>query len=730
MGGLRAHPGGCLSDHVLRGTTPDVDRLGLEALRDLVAVQAGRPLRVDGFARVLRQVASSKSGLLERARTHRQITEQLDMDVPATPGVTDHGLTDVAADREMGVQPMPTRMREFTRPWDSASKPPYPEQRTAHPYAGAAAASRFAAGPVPRLRLTPGPQAGRKPGGDRRRRRHNTHPTEGPRPERVTLLIQMKKFPLMVQSTVREHRGRIRPRSSHASPSADVCKRFRIAVYVVLVGLALLIRLPAITAPPLDFAPARQTYDALRARVIYLEGSHLPPWKQAVVQQVRSEVPQIEPPVMEHLAALSYRLVGSEQLWIPRLLSLLFWLVGGAFVYRIATRLAREPGPLVSVGIYLLMPFGIFGSRSFQPDPMMVMLTLGALVAIVRFHERTTARNLAIACSASAVAVLSKPGIPVFFLWGTFLALSIVRHGVRRSFSNRHAITFVLASFAPAALYYLWGTAISGFLRGHTESSLQPNLLINAGFWQGWMGMIASVVAYPLNGLSGVNGLLIVLGLAVLVTWGCFMIRTREGRGLLSGLWLGYFVFGLAFTTHISTHSYYSLPLVPIIALSLAPVGERTYRLLRPAPLAVQASAALVCCLVLIGVAVKVQARLLSGDYRARVHIYQQIGALVGHTTAGVHVDPTYDTPLLYYAWIASSPLYYPEEQLLHRGDIEKRLRQIEVDAARPQFLIVTAMQQLRTQPLLEAFTRPLHVIKRTPYYAIFTLPDSSTPKS
>jgi 4-amino-4-deoxy-L-arabinose transferase-like glycosyltransferase len=517
-------------------------------------------------------------------------------------------------------------------------------------------------------------------------------------------------------------RSRLLPNG--AGNLASVRSRLGLLVCAGLVLLALLVRLQAITAPPLDFAPARQTYDALGARIIYLDASHqLPGGKRAVLDQVRRQVPQIEPPVMEHLAAAGYRLVGSEQLWIPRLISVMFWLVGGGFVYRLAARLSRKPGPLISLALYLLLPFGIFGSRSFQPDPLMVMLSLGAFVAVVRFHERPSTKNLGLASGASALATLSKPAIPIFFLWGLFLALAIARQGLRRAVSSPYSLAFAAISFAPAAAYYVWGTVVNGFLRGHTTSSLDPTLLIQPSFWRGWMGMIASVVAYPLNGLSGIVGLIIDLALISLVVLGLITTRSREGVALLSGLWIGYFVFGLAFTTHISTHSYYSLPLIPIIALSLAPVAVAACERLRGASRVAQASLALVCCLGAAGAALKVEERLWSRDYLRQVEVYQQVGTVVGHTTAAVHVDPSYDAPLLYYAWIASSPLYYPEGQRLQPSQIQQRLRQIETESGRPRFLIITAVTELQTQPRLRAFVRRLPVVSRTRDYSIFALP-------
>lgn len=495
------------------------------------------------------------------------------------------------------------------------------------------------------------------------------------------------------------------------------------AVFAGIVLLALVIRLDSITAPPLDFAPARQTYDALRARIIYADGlQQLEPWKRAVLDDVRAQVPQIEPPVLEHLAAAGYRLAGSEQLWIARMLSVLLWIVGGAFLHRLATRVADEPGPLIALGLYLFMPFGIFGSRSFQPDPLMVTLTLAALVTIVRFHEHPSNARLAQSAVVSALAILSKPAIPVFFLWGAFAALGIGSQGFRRIFRSRSSLAFAVISLAPAALYYLYGTVVASFLGGHTSSSLRPSLLADPSFWRGWMGMVASVVAYPLDGLSGVFGLLTVAALAAVMLVGLLATHSRAGRSLLVGLWAGYIVFGVVFTEHVSTHVYYSLPLVPIVALSAAPAGVVLLQWLRTAHFATRIVVVLVGFAVLAGATWKVEQKLESPDYHRQVEIYKRIGVVVGHTSDAIHVDQSFDTPLLYYAWIASSPLYYPRRADVDSRLLEVRLREITARSGKPRFLIVTATQELNSGRSLRTFAQQYSLVAKTRRYAIFAL--------
>jgi len=57
-------------------------------------------------------------------------------------------------------------------------------------------------------------------------------------------------------------------------------------------------------------------------------------------------VPQIEPPIMENLTAFGYRIAGAEHLWIPRMIAVIFWLAGGALLYKLAARLESFPHEL------------------------------------------------------------------------------------------------------------------------------------------------------------------------------------------------------------------------------------------------------------------------------------------------------------------------------------------------------------------------------------------------
>jgi 4-amino-4-deoxy-L-arabinose transferase-like glycosyltransferase len=485
-----------------------------------------------------------------------------------------------------------------------------------------------------------------------------------------------------------------------------------------------------ISGPLLDFAPARQTYDALRARIIYLDRTAVPKWQQAVLQRDKFEVPQIEPPIMENLAAAGYQVVGAERTWVPRVLSIIFWSCGGVFVFLVARRLAGDPGPIVSVAIYLLMPFAIFASRSFQPDPLMVMLTMAAVLTIQRFHERPTPGRLAFASAVSAFAILSKPPIPIFFLWSVFAALALQRDGFTSRLKRRSTLFFATASSLPSLAYYVWGTFIDSFLRGHTQASLEPRLLLHASYWKGWVGMVATVLAYPAVGLAGVPSLLIVGALLGTLAVSLQILRRRSGSGfaLLFGLLAGYFVFGLTFTLHISTHLYYSLPLVPIVALGAAPLSERAWKRLRVASPFVRVATLAACVLVAAGAGLKVERRYSSSSYGAEVRTYQEVGVATHHTAAAVSIDPLYTTPLLYYGWLGSSPLYAPDGQRVSAGQLRSSLSDLVHKFGHQRFLVVTALGELANQDSLRMFLRRRPEVISTPTFVIYSLRTSTGP--
>jgi hypothetical protein len=410
-------------------------------------------------------------------------------------------------------------------------------------------------------------------------------------------------------------------------------------------GLAL--RMDGISEPPFDFAPTRQHHGAVLARTMYFDGVRdLPAWKLRVLDGLAAQTEVIEPPIMEQLAVIGYRLSGRERLWIPRLLSSLWWVFSGLLLYRLSTRLAGAAGSLIAVAFYVFLPYAVFASRAFQPDPLLVSSIVAATLVIVRYHERPSGRRLAAATLVTAFALLVKPGAAATLLLAVFAFLSIHRSGTRRALTSAPLYIFCAAAL-PMLLYWVYGTYVRHFLQGQLQDRIDPSLLLSWSFWNDWRLQLSHVLTYPRTEPI-LAAVLIVVSLAAIL-----VARRGAARALLLALWTGYVGLGLLFTFHIHTHHYYSLPAVPIVALSLGVVADALLARTRSRAaldLALAGAAVLVAAAV---AALQLHDRLTSPEYRRLAAHYERIGSAADHTSRGLLVDRYFGEPANYHGWIA-----------------------------------------------------------------------------
>ncbi len=440
---------------------------------------------------------------------------------------------------------------------------------------------------------------------------------------------------------------------------------------------AFCLRLYRISEPLFDFSPVRQYHSALLARGFY---------EWLLTGNLMTLAPDgiIEPPILELLASLAYAITGGEYLWIPRLLSASFWMVGGIFLYLIARKIVSPNAAVFSVAFYLLAPAAVLPSRAFMPDPLMIMLLVMSVYTILRYHENPTMGRLLVAIAASSMALLVKPGICLFQIFGVFGALMVYRKGFIRTITSAHLLLFTVSSLLPVALYYLYGAVIRGFLQGQAQGKVVPQYLLETYFWVGWLEQIGSMVGYiPLLG----------------AVFGVLLLPSGSPRALMAGMWGGYFLLGLVFTYHIHTHGYYSLQLIPVVALSMGPVwdaavgyiGRRDqYNYRRALVLGLLLIAVIFAVveqrITIFGIARQAggakpfpgryMGSALIADYGARARTYAEIGELVGHSPTTIFSAPDFGYPLLYHGRLDGE--YWPTPDMMawwqSRGRTEAHL--------------------------------------------------------
>lgn len=472
--------------------------------------------------------------------------------------------------------------------------------------------------------------------------------------------------------------------------------RARAAALGLLLLLGLAVRIDGIWQPPIDFHPTRQLRAAMIARDMAISWGMIDadPAAQAAAVASRGYFPVLEPPVLEMAAALAYGALGAEHLWFPRALSALLWVAGAFVLHRWLRSMGAGDGALVGLGAFLLMPFAVAASRSFQPDPLMVALSV---CAVALFHAAATrdAGKFAFACLVGGVAALVKP--PAIFacaaaaLWSCAALRDRPGRGLR-------VVALVLLAAIPAA-YYGALMATSPSFGEQAESSLRPALWLAPSFWQGWVQKVLLAAGMP----------------ALLIAAAGIALAPRRERGLLLALAAGYVAYGLAFAYHIHTHDYYQLPLMPLLAAGIAfaarPVAERLASALDTG-FARAAFAAAVCGAMAVAAgaqhyrnAIGIATKPAHWDFDGEVERARRIGDIVGHSTRTLILAADYGASLRYYGRIGGRtwPTTDHARAMADGRTFDELWREMAAPDA-PEFFIATDLADLREQRELRAW--------------------------
>ena len=419
---------------------------------------------------------------------------------------------------------------------------------------------------------------------------------------------------------------------------------------VVIFIAALGIRLYDLTDLPLDFHPTRQLFSAFKARGMYYaslpESADIPAWKREVAMRQWQTSPIIEPPVMEYVVALTYRLTG-EQLWVARIYSSWFWLIGGLFLFLLAKRIASTDGAVVALLFYLFLPYGIIASRSFQPDPLMVALIIAGAWATYTWRVEGTWKWAITAGLLNGAAIFIK-NVAVFPLLGVSLAL-VLERGLVVSLKDRKTWVVAILSALPTAIFVIYGTFIAGFLTQQFNFRFFPDLWRDPGFYLRWKGQLDAITGF---------------GAVVFALVGIFVAKQRSINSLLIGLWVGYFVYGMTFSYHITTHDYYNLPAIPIVALSMSTIVALVAEQLsqKGTSIFVRVTLALGIIVVTFTHAWYARVDLAKADYRSDVNFWWQLGEVLGHVNPAIGLTQDYGGRLAFWGWQDISSWYYSED--------------------------------------------------------------------
>jgi hypothetical protein len=488
--------------------------------------------------------------------------------------------------------------------------------------------------------------------------------------------------------------------SRSTNPTALFLKPSKPVVIILLVLFILAgigIRLIDLNDLPLDFATTRQLHSFIMARGIYYEMDT--PATNAIPNETRQfaittgkSEPQIEPPIMEHLTAWVYRLIGHEDMRVARLLSILFWMIGAIPLFLLARKLTTLNGAFVALAVYIFNPFGTLASRSFQPDPLMVMAIIWALYFQFTWAEKDSLKNALLAGIFTCLALLVKASA-AFFVGFPMIGL-ILSKGLWKSIKNWRVWLIAGLSLIPTVLFYWISATVGGNSGAIFGARWVPALFSDPKWYLKWFMMAKFVVGYyPI----------------IIALLGFFFLTEKRSRLFYFFMWLGYLLYGFMFAYHIYTHDYYHLPLIPIIALGFGFVAAQLFSLFENRPLH-WVSRVLVIGLFLFSIGLNVmksRSDMIGESFRHEAKYWKDLGDLIGQNSSVIALTHDYGYRLNYWGFI--QPTLWPTQgdltvkELIGSSDPEfETLFKMKTEGK--DYFLVTLLGELKSQPALSDY--------------------------
>lgn len=480
-----------------------------------------------------------------------------------------------------------------------------------------------------------------------------------------------------------------------SEPSADPQPKPRLSpglvhslILVLLLAAGAWIRLFDLSDPPLDFHPTRQLHSLIIARGIYYQDASgiSESQRQAAIQQARAEG-QVEPQIFEWIVAQTYRLTGGESFEVARVYSIVFWLIGGVLLYPLSRRYFSGIGALISVGFFLILPYGIYASRAFQPDPLMTTLCILSWLWFARWSEKPNWSGAILAGVAGGLTLLVKT-TAVFYLGGVFLGI-LVANRPPRILRNPQTWVMLALLALPTAIYSaaVWFGPGSG--GGITSLRFFPSYWTKIEWYLTWFNLLDRKIGFLWIALSLLGG----IGL-----------NSRTAKGIFLGGLLGYTVMGFVLPHHISTHDYYILPLIPLLALGLGGLVETIHRGLPETGRAAKWGAAAVLVVLALGNLYQARSTLKKADFRQEPAFWQEIAHELAPYGPTVGLTQDYGLRLTYWGgmsignWFTADEIRLREESGQHI-DLESLFAEKTENAAA---FLVTMPEEFAVQPELK----------------------------
>jgi hypothetical protein len=477
------------------------------------------------------------------------------------------------------------------------------------------------------------------------------------------------------------------------------------ALLIIFLALGGFLRLLDITDPPLDFQPSRQLRNSLVAREIYY--SLLP---SATTEQREASasfalsVGKYEPPVIETIVAITYLFTGGENIASARVWETLFWLVAGVALFDLMRRSVSLWAAFAALAYYLVLPFSVQASRSFQPDPLMTAAFVIGIYFLYRWSEEQLWKWAILAGVFLGLATLVK--IVIAFFAGA-AAIALVLYTLKKDFwKSKQVWAMAAMMIVPALIFYILlnQSRSTEYFFAWTVTLIK--LITSTDFYSKWLAFIGSLFGLTVIFLSLAGDLL----------------APPRLRWLLISLWIGYLLYGLTLPYQMYTHSYYHIQLIPIIALGLAAALNPLFE-----SVAAQSGVGRVGFILLIIAVLGYQswvARsvLVAEDFHHEPAFWREVGAVIPADADVIGLTQDYGFRLMLWGWRKVSLWPLSTGLSIERGGSGQAAGDFTSITAGKDYFLVTAFGQLEKQPDLKIILEQYPIVVQGNGYVLYDL--------
>ncbi len=271
-----------------------------------------------------------------------------------------------------------------------------------------------------------------------------------------------------------------------------------------------------------------------------------------------------EPPLIPYMTLPFWKIFG-EQLWVPRLIIILFML-GSIIVIYAVTKLLTKNEYLALLGSFLLtiMPLAVYFGRNIQPESPALFFELLAFYYFIKWSENFDKKTLFFAALYFGISGAFKETFLIILIPMLFVA-PYKRIGETWKKNKKEIFQQLKYSvYGIIPFIILQGAVSFAITNPLKETGIEPLSVAfaRAAHWSFWVGTWPSISSYINDNYTWVLFDFALIGLLFMI----IKYKTKLSKFLIGNV-VGLIIYLGICSGRIGGHAYYQMPFLPLIIL-------------------------------------------------------------------------------------------------------------------------------------------------------------------